>query len=159
MMENQKDNNQQTPQEQPAKLMPANFETHIKPHQFLPGVSGNPAGRKRKFVTEMKDSGYKLTEINDTIQALLACTMEELKEVYESPRATILERSVAGALRRSFETRSLHSIETLLTRSFGAPKETIDNQLTQPQGPIEIVIRPALGAPPIADSEAEVSDV
>jgi len=46
--------------------------------------------------------------------------------VFENPEATILEKTVAGAMRKSLEKGSLYSIETLLSRVFGKPKETAD---------------------------------
>jgi hypothetical protein len=52
--------------------------------------------------------------------------IEELRKVYENPDATILEKTVAGAMRKSLEKGSLYSIETLLSRVFGKPKETAD---------------------------------
>jgi hypothetical protein len=83
------------------------------------GVSGNPKGRPKKYVT-------KLAEINDTIQAMLSMDLDELKEVWQNPKATILEKTIANAMRKSLEKGSLYSIETLLSRVYGKPKETAD---------------------------------
>ena len=96
---------------------------NIQKHEFKKGESGNPNGRPRKFVTLLKEQGYKRSEINDTIQAMLSMDMNELKGVYDDPRATILEKTVANALRKSLEKGTLYSIETLLTRVFGHPKQ------------------------------------
>lgn len=99
---------------------------NIKRHEFKPGESGNPNGRPRKYVSLLKEQGYKLSQINDTIQAMMAMDITELKEVYENPKATILEKTVANAMKKSLEKGSLYSLETLLTRVFGKPKETVD---------------------------------
>lgn len=96
----------------------------------------NRNGRPKKYVTLLKEQGYKLAEINDTIQAMLSMDLDELKEVWQNPKATILEKTIANAMRKSLERGSLYSIETLLTRVYGKPKESIE-QITD--GKIEVV--------------------
>jgi hypothetical protein len=100
---------------------------NIESHQFKPGESGNPNGRPRKFVSLLKEQGYKLSEINDTLMALLSMDINELKEVFENPKATVLEKAVAGAIRKSIEKGSLYNIETIITRAMGKPKEQQDH--------------------------------
>jgi hypothetical protein len=90
------------------------------------GESGNPKGRPKKLVPTMKVEGYKLFEINDTIQSIISMNIEQLKNVWNDPNATILEKTVAGALRKSLEKGNLESVETLLNRVYGKPKEHID---------------------------------
>jgi len=86
----------------------------------------NREGRPRKYVSLLKEQGYKLAEINDTIQSMMAMDLEELKQVWDNPKATILEKTVANAMKKSLEKGSLYSIETLLTRVYGKPKEQMD---------------------------------
>ncbi|MFY7938785.1 MAG: hypothetical protein ACOVOQ_15510, partial [Flavobacterium sp.] len=86
----------------------------------------NREGRPRKYVSLLKEQGYKLSEINDSIQAMMAMDLEELKGVFENPKATILEKTIANAMKKSLEKGSLYSIETLLTRVYGKPKEQMD---------------------------------
>jgi hypothetical protein len=100
------------------------------------GETMNPNGRPRKYVTLLKEQGYKLSEINDTIQTMLSMDLDELADVFKNPKATVLERTIANAMRKSLEKGSLYSIETLLTRVYGKPKET--QQVTN-DGKIEIV--------------------
>jgi hypothetical protein len=98
-------------------------------HNLIPAQKGevrNPNGRPKKYVTLLKEQGYKLAEINDTIQAMLSMDLDELKEVWQNPKATILEKTIANAMRKSLEKGSLYSIETLLSRVYGKPKETAD---------------------------------
>ncbi len=90
------------------------------------GESGNPNGRPRKYVSLLKEQGYKLSEINDSIQAMMSMTIAELKAVWDNPQATVLEKTVAHAMRKSLEKGSLYSLETLLTRVYGKPKEQMD---------------------------------
>ena len=98
---------------------------NLKP--FEKGESGNPHGRPRKWISELKESGYKSSEVNDCILVMLSMTLEELADVYKNPKATILEKTVANALKRSLEKGSLYSLETLLSRAVGKPKESVDH--------------------------------
>lgn len=84
-------------------------------------------GRPRKWISELKESGYKSSEVNDCILVMLSMTLEELADVYKNPKATILEKTVANALKRSLEKGSLYSLETLLSRAVGKPKESVDH--------------------------------
>lgn len=111
----------------------------IEPHQFKKGKSGNPNGRPRKYVSLLKEQGYKLSEINDTIQAMMAMDMDELKSVWDNQHATVLEKTIANAMRKSIEKGSLYSIETLLSRVYGNPKQM--TELTGAnQEPLQIII-------------------
>ncbi len=58
---------------------------------------------------------------------MISMDLDELKEVWQNPRATILEKTIANALRKSLEKGSLYSIEVLLSRAVGKPKESIDH--------------------------------
>lgn len=105
------------------------FEKGITPKGAKPfeaGESGNPSGRPRKYVSLLKDQGYKLSEINDTIQVMMSMDIEELIEVYKNPSATIMEKTIANAMNKSLMKGSLYSLETLMTRVYGKPKEQID---------------------------------
>lgn len=101
---------------------------HLIP--FVKGQSGNPNGRPRKYVTKLKAQGYRLSEINDTIQAMMSMNTEELKSVYENADATILEKTIANAMNKSLIKGSLYSLETLLTRVYGKPKEQAEIDIT-----------------------------
>lgn len=96
----------------------------------------NREGRPRKYVSQLKEQGYKLSEVNDAIQALMSMDAEELKAVLDNPKATILELTIAAAMIKSLKNGSLYSMETLLTRVYGKPKET---QQVQSDSRIEVV--------------------
>jgi predicted transcriptional regulator len=96
-------------------------------HNLIPAKKGevrNPNGRPKKYVTLLRESGYKLSEVNDTIQTIMAMDLDELKQVWDNPKATVLEKTIANALKKSLEKGSLYSIDTLLNRVYGKPKET-----------------------------------
>jgi hypothetical protein len=97
---------------------------NIEKFKFKKGVVTNPNGRPKKYTTILRESGYKLAEINDTIQVMLQMTIAELNDVYKNENSTILEKTIANAMKKSLERGSLYSIDTLLTRVYGKPKET-----------------------------------
>jgi hypothetical protein len=104
----------------------------------------NRKGRPRKPVLQMKVDGYKLHEINDTIQAMCSMDAEQLQQIWENPKATILERTIASALRKGIEKGNLESVETLLNRVYGKPKEKMDittngDNITEPKYTINII--------------------
>ena len=108
-------------------------------HNLIPIKKGevrNPNGRPRKFVSLLKEQGYKLSEINDGIQALMSMTPNELKEVEANPDATALELIVTKAILKSLSNGSLYSMDTLMNRVYGKPKEQVD---IQSDNKIEIV--------------------
>lgn len=91
------------------------------------GQSGNPNGRPRKLVTTLKELGYSKQDIVITIENMLSMTLEELKMIYMDESSTILERTVANAMRKSLERGSLYSLEVLISRVHGQPKIETDN--------------------------------
>jgi hypothetical protein len=95
------------------------------------GETANPNGRPRKYVSQLREQGYKLAEVNDTIQTIMSMDLDELKQVWDNPKATILEKTVANALMTSLKKGSLYSIDTLLTRVYGKPKEQQDVNMDQ----------------------------
>jgi hypothetical protein len=116
------------------KIQGRNGGTLVVPEK---GETNNPNGRPRKYVSMLKDAGYKLSEINDSIQNMMAMDLDELKMVYDNPKATILEKTIANAMVKSLQKGSLYSLETLLTRVYGKPKETSS---VENSGKIEFVI-------------------
>ena len=111
----------------------------IEKYQIQKGQVLNPTGRPKKYITLLKEQGYKLSEVNDTIQVMMAMDLEELKSVWENPKATILEKTIANAMRKSLEKGSLYSLETLMNRVYGKPKETVDNNIKTDE-PITITL-------------------
>jgi hypothetical protein len=95
------------------------------------GETANPNGRPKKFTTLMKEHGYKLTEVNDSIQAIMAMNEVQIKEVLKNPDATMLEKTVAKAIIKSYEKGSLYSMDTLMSRVYGKPQEKIEASIEQ----------------------------
>ena len=93
--------------------------------KWQPGQSGNPNGRPKKYISTLKNEGYKLSEVNDTIQTMMSMSYEEIREVYNDKGSTVLEKTIASAIKKCIEKGSMESIETLLNRVYGRPKEKV----------------------------------
>ena len=86
----------------------------------------NLKGRPRKWISDIKEQGYALSEITDAIQVLISLDVEQLQEIRNNPKSTVLEITIAAAIIRSIQKGDLDSIETLITRVFGKPKQSVD---------------------------------
>jgi len=102
-------------------------EGNLKP--IRKGEVRNPNGRPKKLKGILQREGYKLSEINDTIQIMMNMDLEDLKKIFEDQKSTILEKTVANALLKSMVKGKLDSIETLLTRVYGRPKEKVEQEI------------------------------
>jgi len=105
--------------------MPFQKGNKLAPKPFVKGQSGNPKGQPRKLATQLKMIGYTKAEAATTINAMLAMNIVELKAIFENPNATILEKTIVSALKRSLEKGSLYSIDTLLNRTHGKSTDMI----------------------------------
>lgn len=120
------------------------------------GETANPNGRPRKWVSTLKEQGYKLSEINDCLMVLASMTEEELKKVRDDESLTIMERTTAKALINGLVKGSIYNQETLITRIYGKPKETSDvNVNAQITAVQPRVIDTTI---PIAKSESDVAE-
>lgn len=102
----------------------------IIPHQFKKGEVANPTGRPKKWVSKLRDKGYKKSEIVDAINVLITMDEKELTEVSQSEDVTVMEKIVSLALLESIRKKTLYNVETLLTRIYGQPKQEIDQTVT-----------------------------
>lgn len=89
----------------------------------------NKKGRPRKWISEIKDKGYTLSEITDAIQVLISLEPEKLREIKSNSSSTALEVSIASAILKSITKGDLDSIETLITRVYGKPKQEVQAKL------------------------------
>ena len=70
--------------------------------------------------------GYSKEEVAVTLQNMIAYTLEELKQVYQNKESTLLELTIAAALKKSLEKGSLYTIDSILDRLHGKASEKID---------------------------------
>jgi hypothetical protein len=101
-----------------------NMANMAKGKKFQKGQSGNPKGRPKKFVTTLKRQGYKLSEINDAINILLECGKAELENVVKGNH-TVLEINIAAAILADIKQGRVVTLETILSRVYGRPKNEI----------------------------------
>lgn len=103
-------------------------EQNLKPQPFKKGDDErrNLDGRPKKFVSSLKAQGYKLSEINDTYKTMLSMTKAQIEEAVKSPLATALEMMIGSAIIKAISKGDLSVLETLVSRPYGKPKETIE---------------------------------
>jgi hypothetical protein len=106
-------------------------EQNLKPFKKGYDERREGNGRPKKFTTLMKEEGYKLSEVNDSIQAIMSMDEKTIKELIKNPDATMLEKTVARAIVKSYEKGSLYSMDTLLSRVYGKPRESIEATVEQ----------------------------
>jgi hypothetical protein len=122
--------------------------------KFQKGQSGNPLGSPRKIVTALRELGYKECQVRDTMIVLLALTEDELKKVLANKDSTILEKTVAGALLKGAQNKSLFNIELVMSRLFGRPRES--QEIKAEVNLQAFTVRTIKVDVPLASSEAEV---
>lgn len=94
---------------------------------FKKGVSGNPNGRAKKYITTVTDrTGYKNSEIQDCIKSMLRMTTPEIKQIIKDDTTPVLEKIIASGIQSDIENGELRNLETLMNRSYGKPKEFIE---------------------------------
>ena len=98
---------------------------------FQKGQTGNPNGRPRKFVCQLKEMGYNKQDINQTIENMMAMTLKELADIFKDDNATILERTIANAMVKSLQKGTLYSLETLISRVHGIPTQTVNQTISE----------------------------
>lgn len=92
------------------------------------GQSGNPAGKPRRLLAQVRGLGYTKAEVMNLINTMLAFKVAELRKIAENQDSDMLERTIAKVLVKSFDKGSLYAIDNLLSRAQGKPAEMIDVQ-------------------------------
>ncbi len=99
-------------------------ERNLKPFKRGYDIRREGNGRPKKFITQLTSMGYTNIEINETLRVLLSMTVFELHEVFTNPNATILELSIAKSLVKGIEKGNIYTLNELLNRIMGKPKES-----------------------------------
>jgi hypothetical protein len=102
--------------------------------KWKPGESGNPSGRPRKIYSQLKDLGYSQAQAVETLQVLIALSLDELRKVEASEDCTALERIVAASIVNGHKKKSLYNVMAILERVYGKPKESQEHII--PEGAV-----------------------
>lgn len=93
------------------------------------GQSGNPAGRPKKLLTTLGEMGYSESQVRETMATILALPASDLARVAENPDCTVLEAWLTRIIVQANKTGNHVPLESLITRLFGAPKQTVQAEV------------------------------
>lgn len=87
----------------------------------------NRKGRPQKWYSNLVDTGYTRSQINDCISSMIAATPAELEKVRKNPGAkfTALEIAVSAVVLKSIKNGEIRDIEILLARVHGGPNTKV----------------------------------
>jgi hypothetical protein len=98
-------------------------EQNLKPFNKGFDIRRKGNGRPKKYISQLNSIGYTNNEIIETMKIMLSMTIFELHEVFTNPNATILELSIAKSLVKGIERGNTYTLNELLDRIIGKPKE------------------------------------
>ena len=85
----------------------------------------NGSGRQKKMISEIVQQGYNKRQIEEVYLLMMTFTVDQLKTVFNNPKATILEKIVCAALSKSVGRGTLEQVEIMLSRVYHKPLTTI----------------------------------
>lgn len=93
---------------------------------FVPGQSGNPAGRPKRIYTVLKESGYSKEDIRDAFEEIGWQTIEDLQEVLDDDSKPVILKVIARAFMKGAEKGDFRYVSEILMHVIGKPKEQIE---------------------------------
>lgn len=91
------------------------------------GEVRNPKGRPKSTLNVLKSAGYTLDDMKYRIKQLIFKKRSELAKIYSDPESLMIDKIVANALEHDLKKGIVSTLETILTRIWGAPKQTVEN--------------------------------
>jgi len=85
-------------------------------------------GRPKKYLSIVKEAGYKLSEIQTVISDLLRLSTKDLKTIAESEDVPALEKLIARGIYGDLRKSELKNLDVLLNRGYGKPNQNITGQ-------------------------------
>lgn len=107
--------------------MNTNRKPHLDSHKWERGItSPNPNGRPKSLKTMLKhECNLTPSQTNEAIMSILTFTRNEVEYLSMDESQPMYARMIAGALIKDYERGSLNSLESLLNRTQGTPKQQI----------------------------------
>lgn len=107
--------------------MNTNRKPHLDSYKWERGItSPNPNGRPKSLKTMLKDEcNLTPSQTNYAIMSILTFTRNEVEYLQMDETQPMYTRMIAKALIKDYERGSLNSLESLLNRTQGTPKQQI----------------------------------
>jgi hypothetical protein len=107
--------------------MNTNRKPHLQPFKWERGItSPNPNGRPKSLKTMLKhECNLTPSQTNEAIMSILTFTRNEIQYLALDESQPMYARMIATALIKDYERGSLNSLESLLNRTQGTPKQQI----------------------------------
>jgi hypothetical protein len=107
--------------------MNTNTKPHLQPFKWERGItSPNPNGRPKSLKTMLKhECNLTPSQTNEAIMSILTFTRNEVEYLQMDESQPMYARMIAAALIKDYERGSLNSLESLLNRTQGTPKQQI----------------------------------
>jgi hypothetical protein len=107
--------------------MNTNRKPHLQPFKWERGItSPNPNGRPKSLKTMLKhECNLTPSQTNEAIMSILTFTRKEIQYLALDESQPMYARMIANALIKDYERGSLNSLESLLNRTQGTPKQQI----------------------------------
>jgi hypothetical protein len=107
--------------------MNTNTKPHLQPFKWERGItSPNPNGRPKMLKTMLKhECNLTPSQTNEAIMSILAYTRNEIQYLALDESQPMYARMIANALIKDYQRGSLNSLESLLNRTQGTPKQQI----------------------------------
>ena len=107
--------------------MNTNRKPHLDSYKWERGItSPNPNGRPKSLKTMLKhECNLTPSQTNEAIMSILTFTRNEIEYLSMDESQPMYARMIAAALIKDYERGSLNSLESLLNRTQGTPKQQI----------------------------------